>query len=118
MGAPCSRNELLTIWGLTYILLPLRYQGLALPNLNIDALSKNIHLLQAHWDTGSMSGKIIHQAYQVFQVEVGLGGSIFSQSFETFGWLATHGFFRNLLELLHRNRVIFCLHANFDIPLL
>jgi hypothetical protein len=59
-------------------MLPLWFQGLALPNPNIDVLSKKIHLLQSHWDTGSMSGRMLHQAYQVFQVEVGLGGNIFS----------------------------------------
>jgi hypothetical protein len=39
-----------------YRMFPLRFQSLALPNPNIDALSKKIHLLQytgiqgAHWD--------------------------------------------------------------------
>jgi hypothetical protein len=61
-----------------YRMLPLWFQGLAFPNPNIDALSKKIHLLQLHWDTGRMSGRMLHQAYQVFQVKVGLGGNIFS----------------------------------------
>ena len=98
-----------------YPMLPLRYQGLALPNPNIDGLIKKIHLLQVHWDTGSTTGRMLHQAYQVFQVEVGLGGNIFARSFEVFGQLATHGFFRNCF---HRYSVTFHLHANFDIPLL
>ncbi len=68
-----------------YRVLPLHYQGLSLPNPNIDMLSKKIHLLQVHWDRGSMSGRMLHQAYQVIQVEVVLGGNIFSGSFETFG---------------------------------
>ena len=29
--------------------LPLRFQGLALPNPNIDVLSSKIHLIQEHW---------------------------------------------------------------------
>jgi hypothetical protein len=45
-----------------YRILPLRFQCLALPNLNIDAFSKKIHLLQSHWDTGSMLGRMFHQA--------------------------------------------------------
>jgi hypothetical protein len=57
-------------------MLPFWFQGL--PNPNIDALSKKIHLLQSHWDTGSTLGWMLHQAYQVFQVKVGLGGNIFS----------------------------------------
>jgi hypothetical protein len=101
-----------------YRKLLLWFQGLALPNLNIDALSKKFHLLQLHWDTGSTLGRMLHQAYQVFQVEVGLGKNILSRSFISFGRLATHGFFRNLWELLHRYGVVFCLHPDFDIPLL
>jgi hypothetical protein len=100
-----------------YRMLPLWFQGLALPNPNIDALSKKIHLLQSHWDTGSTSGQMPHQAYQLFQVEVGLGGDFFSQSFISFSRLAMHGFFQNLWELLHRYGVVFCLHPDFDIPL-
>jgi hypothetical protein len=46
-----------------YRMLPLGLQGLALQNPNIDALSKEIHLLQSHWDTGSMLGRMLHQAY-------------------------------------------------------
>jgi hypothetical protein len=61
---------------------------------------------------------MLHQAYQVLQVEVVLGGNIFSQSFVSFGRLATHEFFRNFWELLHRYGVVFHLHPNFNIPLL
>ncbi len=53
-----------------YGMLLLRFQGLALPNPNIYALSKKIHLLQSHRDSGSTLGRMLHQAYQVFQVEV------------------------------------------------
>jgi hypothetical protein len=61
---------------------------------------------------------MLHQAYQVFQVEVGLGGNIFTKSYVSFQGLATHGFFRNLWELLERYGILFHLHADFDIPLL
>jgi hypothetical protein len=61
-----------------YRMLLLQFHGLALPNSNINALSKKIHLLQLHWDTGSTLGQMIHQAYQVFLVKVRLGGNIFS----------------------------------------
>jgi hypothetical protein len=99
-------------------MLHLRFQGLAIPKPNIDALSKKIHLIQSHWDTGSSSGRMLHQAYQVFQGEIVLGKYIFLQSFTSFGRLATLGFFRNLWELLPRYGVVFCLHLNFGIPLL
>ena len=99
-------------------MLPPWHQGLALSNPNIDALSKEIHLLQVQWGAGSMSGRMLHQAYQAFQVEVGLRCNIFVQSFVVFGQLATHGFFRNLWELLHWYGIIFLIYADFDILLL
>jgi len=74
-----------------YRMLPLRFQELALPNPNIEFLSHKIHLLQTNWDTGSTIGKMLHQAYQVFQVEVGLGGNIFAISYVSFQGLATRG---------------------------
>ncbi len=45
-----------------YGMLLLWFQGLALSNPNIDALSKKIHLLQLRWDIGSISGQMLHQA--------------------------------------------------------
>jgi hypothetical protein len=50
---------------------------------------------------------MLHQAYQVFQVKVGLGVNMFSLSFVSFGRLTTHEFFQNLWELLHRYGVVF-----------
>jgi hypothetical protein len=77
-------------------MLLLRFHGLALLNPNIDAPSKKIYLLQAHWDIGTTLGRMLQQAYQVFQDEVGLGRNIFYRSSISFGRLATHGFFHNL----------------------
>jgi hypothetical protein len=45
-----------------YRMLLLRFQGRALPNPNIDLFSKRFRLLQSHWDTGSTSGRMLHQA--------------------------------------------------------
>jgi len=77
-------------------MLPLRFQGLALPKTNIESLSRKIHTLETNWDTGSTIGKMLHQAYQVFQVEVGLGGNIFTKSYVSNQGLATHGFLESM----------------------
>ncbi len=79
---------------------------------------KSFYYSHTDWDTGSMSGWMLHQAYHVFQIEVRLSGYIFLQSFVSFSRLTPHGFFQNLWELLHRYGVVFCLHSNFDILLL
>ena len=43
---------------------------------------------------------MLASAYLVFQNEVGIGGKVLLRSFEKYGNLATHGFFRNLWQLL------------------
>ena len=94
------------------------FQGLALPNPNIDVLSWKLHLVQSEWGIDGVMGKLFNQAYQVFQVEVGLNGNIFDYSFKNYGDLATHGFFHNLWQLIRLYGVKFRIHATFDIPLL
>ena len=81
-------------------------------------LRRKLHLVQREWGTDGIMGKLLNQVYQVFQVEVGLNGNIFDYSFEDYGDLATHGFFRNLWQLIRLYGVKFRIHATFDIPLL
>jgi hypothetical protein len=72
------------------------FQGLVLLNPNIDVLIRKLHLVQSEWSIDGVMRKLLNQAYQVFQVEVGLNGNIFDYFFENYGDLATHGFFRNM----------------------
>jgi hypothetical protein len=51
-------------------------------------------------------------------VEVSLHGNIFDYSFEDYGDLATHGFFRNMWQLLWLFGARFRICDTFDIPLL
>jgi hypothetical protein len=81
-------------------MIPIMFQGLALPNPNIDVFIQKTHLVQNEWGTGGVMGKLLNQAYQLFQVEFGLHGNIFDYSFEDYSDLATHGFFRNMWPLL------------------
>ena len=98
-------------------MLPLRFQGLALPNPNIDILSSKITLLQGHWGTDSVTGQMLRQHYEVFQTEVGLSGNIFGHDYPTYSCLATHGFFKNYWQLCHEYGVQFQF-VGLDIPLL
>ena len=101
-----------------YRMLPEQYQGLGLINPNVEVLCAKIQLIRAHWDTNTTLGNLLTQSYQVFQMEVGLGGNIFSKPFAELGHLATHGFFRSLWELLDLYGVSFRFHQSIDIPLL
>jgi hypothetical protein len=64
-------------------MLPTMFQGLALPNPIIDILSWKLHLVQNEWGTNGVMGKLLSQAYRVFQMEVGLHGNIFDYSLRT-----------------------------------
>ena len=101
-----------------YRMLPQQYQGLGLPNPNIEILSAKLQLIREHWDTATTMGNMLMQAYQAFQMEVSLGGNIFHKPFKSLGNLATHGFFQNLWELLDLFGVSLRIHNIFDIPLL
>ena len=60
-------------------MLPIWFQGLGLPKSNIDILSSKAQSLQRHWNTSSVTGTITmyKHAYEVFQVEAELGGTMF-----------------------------------------
>ena len=79
-------------------MLPRQYQGLGPPNQNIEILSAKLKLICEHWDTTTAMGNMLTQAYQVFQMEVGVGGNIFQKPFKALGHLATHGFVQNLWD--------------------
>ena len=99
-------------------MLPLRFQGLALPNPNIDILCSKMHALSSHWSSDSVISHFLRHAYQAFQVEVGLGGNIFALPFKQYGALATNGWFKHLWELCDRYGVTYRIHPRYDIPLL
>ncbi len=88
------------------------FHGLTLPN------PLKPHFVQNEWGTDGMMGKLLSQAYQVFQVEVGLHGNIFDYFFKDYGDLATYGFFRIMWQFLWLFGARFQICDTFDIPLL
>ena len=99
-------------------MLPQMFQGLGLLNPNIEILGAKIIELLSNWDSHTIMGQLLNQAYQVIQMEVGLGGNIFDRSFTKLGKLATQGWFRNLWELLQMFKVKLRISKEYDIPLL
>jgi hypothetical protein len=99
--------------------LPIRFQGLALPNPNIDVLSSKIHLLWEYWGCRrDVIGDMLAAAFLVFQTEVGIGGDILTRSYGSYGFLASHSFFKNLWQLLSRYSVSLRMPQSANIPLL
>ena len=74
--------------------LPLRFQGLAMPEVNIELLGRKIHLVQHHWGCRDVAGKFLTHAYEALQVKTGIGGNIFDKDFKVYECLATHGWFK------------------------
>ena len=89
-----------------------------MPNPNLDLLCSKLHLLQRHWHMETVTGKILAQSYQVFQVEVGLGGNIFAHPYSTFEGLSTMGWWKHMWQLCKFFGVDYRIHSRFDIPLL
>ena len=94
-----------------------RFQGLELPNINVDILCRKIYCITNHWGEESITGNLLKQAYEVFQVIVGLPGSIFDWYFKELEPRATHGWFKHLWQLCRKYNVNFQMHSDFDIPL-
>ena len=63
-------------------------------------------------------GDMLAAAYLVFQNEVGIGGKVLLRPFEKYGALATHGFFRNLWQLLSKYGVSLRLPRDSSISVL
>ena len=82
-------------------------------------LSSKIHLIREHWGRpGDVVGDMLAAAYLVFQNEVGIGSKVLLWSFEKYGTLATHGFFRNLWQLLSKYSVSLRLPRDSSISVL
>ena len=58
-------------------MMPEMYQGLGMFNLNIDGLDALIFFLCQHWNMNTPMSKMLGQAFEAFQVNVGLEGNIF-----------------------------------------
>jgi hypothetical protein len=70
--------------------LPEMYQGLALPNLPLVALSDKISFLLGKWGFyGRAHSNALAMAYDNFLIEVGLYGSPLQWSYKDFGHLST-----------------------------
>jgi hypothetical protein len=61
---------------------------------------------------------MLEARYLVFQTEVGVRGNVLTRSYKSLGYLASHGFFKNLLQLLSRYGVTLHLPLTLAIPLL
>ena len=79
---------------------PLKYQGLAVPNLYVETGIQHISLVLQETYRNSLTGKLLCMSIEVAKVEVGVGGPLFMQPFERFGILATESWVKHTWQFL------------------
>jgi hypothetical protein len=95
--------------------LPSSFQGIGLRHWSIEKLAKDITVLLRHWKSTTTLGQAFQLLYEAFQMEVGLDGNIFTQSFTDFGHLATHSWFKILWQYASQYQVQVIFHPQYQL---
>jgi hypothetical protein len=85
---------------------PLKYQGLAMPNLYVESGIQHMSLLLQETHSNLMMGKLLRMSIEATKVEIGVGGSLFTQSFDRFGQLATDSWVKHTWCFLLEYRIM------------
>ena len=65
-------------------------------NLTDSCMEFKIHLMREYWNRHDSLGTMMKVAYETFQVDVGLGGNVFSRDYERLCKLAQPCWFQHL----------------------
>ena len=98
--------------------LPEMYQGLGMFDLNVERLGAKVFFLRRHWGTQEVMGQMLRHAFEVFQVDVGLHGNIFTRDFKRLSHLAARSWFYDVWRLCDHFDVSLVVHRSNDIPLI
>jgi hypothetical protein len=79
---------------------PLQYQGLAVPNLYVESGIQHVVLLLQETHGLTQTGKLLILSLEAMKVEIGVGGSVLTQSFSRYGCLATRSWVKNTWQFL------------------
>jgi hypothetical protein len=78
----------------------LQYQGLAVPNLYVESGIEHVVLLLQETHGLTQTGKLLILSLEAMKVEIGVGGSVLTQSFSRYGCLATRSWVKNTWQFL------------------
>ena len=98
--------------------MPEMFQGLGMFDLNVERLGAKIHFLRRHWNSNEAMGLMVRNAYETFQLDIGLHGNIFTRSFAEFSHLSADNWFYDLWRLCDHFEVSLIIHDSHDVPLL
>ena len=62
--------------------MPVMLQGLGMFDLNAERLGQKVFFLRRHWNTPTGMGNMLKVAFEIFQIDVGLNGNIFTFAFD------------------------------------
>ena len=86
--------------------MPEWFHGLGIPNFPFLALAGKTSFLLANWGAKDALGLMMCHCYESFLMKVGLYGSVFLQSYQKLGILATKStWFDNFWELAHQHGI-------------
>ena len=96
--------------------IPLQYCGLGYFDLNIECLGKRFYFISRFWDTPTNVGRMMRQAFETFQLSLGLGGNIFERNYDMLGVLAEHCWFEHTWRLCYKFDVVIELNSSYNVP--
>lgn len=91
-------------WAVVYA--PLKYQGLTIPNLYIETGIQHITLLLQETHADTPTGKLLRMSIEATKLEIGRGGSLFTQSFTKYGQLAMKSWVKNTWQFLSEHEIM------------
>jgi hypothetical protein len=83
----------------------LKYQGLAVPNLYVESGIEHVALLLQETHGLTQTGKLLIMSLEAMKVEIGVGGSVLTQSFSRYGSLATRSWVKHTWQFLAENNM-------------
>ena len=89
----------------TVVYAPLKYQGLAIPNLYVETGIQQSMLLLQETLTNSPTGLLLHMSIEATKVEIGIGGSLFEQPFVCYGPLAMDYWVKHTWRFLSEHEI-------------
>jgi hypothetical protein len=93
-----------------------QYQRLELVDWPIEKLCADVFFMMQHWNSPSVIGHCLRNAYELLQMETGLEGNIFSYKFRDCGCLATHSWMKILWQYLDHFQVNLDLDESTNVP--
>jgi hypothetical protein len=80
---------------------------IGLPHLDVEALVVMVNKLFMHYECKTATGRFMRQSYFLLYVELGLSFQPLHESFQQYGYLATHSW----MEMLWEKLSMFGLHT-------